>query len=85
MRTVTATSASRGFSDLLDAVERGDLVTITRGGHAIAELRPVHRRTVGDLRARLADVPGLGPEFEADLESATALLTQDEGDAWADD
>lgn len=82
---MSATSASRGFSDLLDAVERGDSVTIIRGGHAIAELRPVHRRTVGDLRARLADAPALDPGFEADLDSATAFLTQREEDAWADD
>ncbi len=85
MRIVTATSASRGFSDILDAVERGEEITITRGGRAIAEIRPLRRRTVADLRTRLADAPGLDPHFEEDLESATALLTRDEGDPWADD
>jgi antitoxin (DNA-binding transcriptional repressor) of toxin-antitoxin stability system len=35
MRTMTATEASRNFAELLDAIERGETVTITRGraGH----------------------------------------------------
>jgi len=45
MRTTTATEASRNFSDLLDAIERGETVTITRGHHAVAEVRPARRRT----------------------------------------
>jgi antitoxin (DNA-binding transcriptional repressor) of toxin-antitoxin stability system len=39
MRTVTATRASRGFSDLLDAVEHGETVQVTRAGHVVAEIR----------------------------------------------
>ena len=35
---MTATEASRNFSDLLDAIERGETVTITRGHHAVAEM-----------------------------------------------
>ena len=42
---MTATEASRNFSDLLDAIERGETVTITRGHHAVAEMRPARRRT----------------------------------------
>ncbi len=45
MRMITATEASRNFSDLLDAIERGETVTITRGHHAVAEMRPARRRT----------------------------------------
>ena len=47
---MTATEASRNFSDLLDAIERGETVTITRGHHAVAEVRParsVPERTFG--------------------------------------
>ena len=40
MRTMSATEASRNFSDLLDAVERGETVTVTRGN------RPVQSSTV---------------------------------------
>lgn len=39
MRTVTATEASRRFSDLLDAIEAGDTVTVTRGNRLIAHAR----------------------------------------------
>src|SRR5580704_6928062 len=57
MKTMTATEASRHFSDLLDAVERGETITIVRGNHPVAEIGPAHRRTGADLRAALADVP----------------------------
>ena len=36
MRTVDATEASRSFSALLDAVERGETVAITREGCRVA-------------------------------------------------
>jgi len=83
VRTVTATSASRGFSDLLDAVEHGEIITITRAGHAVAEIRPAPVRTGRDLRAALADRPPLDPDLEADIAAATSLLTES-ADPWAD-
>jgi prevent-host-death family protein len=33
MKIMTATEASRHFSDLLDAVERAETITIVRGSH----------------------------------------------------
>jgi antitoxin (DNA-binding transcriptional repressor) of toxin-antitoxin stability system len=54
---MTATEASRNFSDLLDAIERGETVTITRGNHAVAEIAQARRRTGADLHAALADIP----------------------------
>src|SRR5689334_8085612 len=62
MRTVTATEASRHFSDLLDAVERGETVTIVRGNRPVAEIGPARRRTGADLRKALA---GTTPPDEA--------------------
>jgi len=47
---MTATEASRHFSDLLDAVERGETITIVRGSHPVAEIGPARRRTGADLR-----------------------------------
>lgn len=82
MRTVTATHASRGFSDLLDAVEHGDTIAITRGGRVVAEIRPAAATTGSALRAALAGVPRLDDDIEADIASATALLVADEGDPW---
>ena len=84
MRTMTATEASRNFSDLLDAIERGETVTITRGNHPVAEISPARRRTGADLRAALADIPTPDDRFAADIANAVALLDADGGDPWAD-
>jgi prevent-host-death family protein len=40
MRTVTATEASRSFAALLDEVEAGQAVVVTRGGRRIASISP---------------------------------------------
>jgi prevent-host-death family protein len=84
MRTMTATQASRSFSDLLDAIERGETVTITRGNHPVAEIGPARRRTGADLRAALAAIPAPDDRFVADITAAVALLETDGGDPWAD-
>ncbi|MDO5678163.1 MAG: type II toxin-antitoxin system Phd/YefM family antitoxin [Propionibacteriaceae bacterium] len=85
MRTVAATAASRGFSELLDAVERGDTITITRGGHPIAVVSPAKRYTVGRLVGQLAELESLDPKFESDIADALALLTSEVKDPWAED
>ncbi|MFC5381849.1 type II toxin-antitoxin system prevent-host-death family antitoxin [Aquipuribacter nitratireducens] len=85
MRTITATEASRRFSDLLDAVERGENVTITRGNRRIAEIRPARARRGRDLREALTGTAPPDAEFEAAVEQATALLTTENRDPWAGD
>jgi prevent-host-death family protein len=80
---MTATEASRHFSDLLDAVERGETVTIVRGNHAVAEVRPARRRTGADLRTALADVPPPDDEFSQAIAQAVALVTSEVRDPWA--
>ncbi len=40
MKTLTATEVARRFSSVLDSVERGEHIVITRGGRSIAELTP---------------------------------------------
>jgi antitoxin (DNA-binding transcriptional repressor) of toxin-antitoxin stability system len=84
MRSITATEASRHFSDLLDAVERGETVTILRGNHAIAEISPAHRRTGADLRAALEDITPPDEAFAIDISSALAMVTSEVPDPWAD-
>ncbi|GCD19792.1 type II toxin-antitoxin system prevent-host-death family antitoxin [Cellulomonas sp. H30R-01] len=84
MRILTATEASRGFSDLLDAVERGETVMVTRGNRTIARIAPVPAGTGRSLRAALDRVPRLDDAFEADIAEATALLTS-ETDPWVGD
>lgn len=85
MRTVTATEASRRFSDLLDAIEAGDSVTITRGNRPVAEIRPALRRTGRDLRAALAELPPPDDRFTTDVAEALRHVTSEEDeDPWAD-
>jgi antitoxin (DNA-binding transcriptional repressor) of toxin-antitoxin stability system len=79
---MTATEASRKFSDLLDAIERGETVVITRGNHAVAEIGPARRRTGTDLRVALADVPPPDDRFADEISAALALLTTEETDPW---
>lgn len=57
MRTITATQASRNFSDLLDAIQRGEHVAITRGGRPVAQIGPIPTRTWADLAAALDGIP----------------------------
>jgi prevent-host-death family protein len=83
VKTMTATEASRHFSDLLDAVERGETI-IVRGSHPVAEIGPAHRRTGADLRAALADVSPPDDVFSRDIAAAIALLDSEVGDPRAD-
>ena len=85
MKTMTATEASRYFSDLLDLVERGETVRISRGNELIAEVAPARRRTGADLEAALndADLPPLDGEFERDIANVLALVTDKGSDPWA--
>jgi prevent-host-death family protein len=85
MRTITATEASRRFSDLLDAIERGETVTITRGNRPIAEIAPARRRTGADLRAALSGIAPPDDRFEADIAEALTLVHSDGSDPWAAD
>lgn len=83
MRTITATEASRGFSDLLDAIENGETVLVTRGNRTIAQIGPAPVRTGRHLREALTTAPTLDDSIERDIAAATSLLT-DAGDPWAD-
>jgi prevent-host-death family protein len=82
MRTVTATEASRHFSDLLDAVERGETITIVRGGQGIAEIGPAQRRTGAGLRAALADISPPDEGFGRTIAETLALVTSEAPDPW---
>jgi prevent-host-death family protein len=83
MRTMTATEASRRFSDLLDAIEAGETITITRGNRPIAEIGPARQRTGADHRAALADTTPPDDSFERNVVAALGYVTANEGDPWA--
>ena len=80
---MTATEASRHFSDLLDAVEHGETITIMRGNHPVAEIGPAHRRTGSDLRAALSGIAPPDEDFAKDISTALALVTSEVPDPWA--
>jgi len=84
MRTITATEASRHFSDLLDAVERGETVTVMRGSHPIAEIGPARRRTGADLREALAGTTPPDDAFAKSIAETVSMVTSEVNDPWAD-
>lgn len=75
MRAISATEASRNFKKLLDAVESGEHITITRGGEAIAEIAPLKRRTAKELFDAL-DRLDLPPMSDEEYRERTALLDE---------
>jgi prevent-host-death family protein len=84
MRIVTATDASRHFSDLLDAVERGETITIVRSGRAVAEIGPAQRRTGAGLHAALTGVTPPDESFSRNIAETLALVTSEVADRWHD-
>ncbi len=75
MITVGAFDAKTRLSELLDAVERGDVVTITRHGRPVAELRRAGpaaalslREAIEAARALRSGVNASRDEIEAWIE-----------------
>jgi prevent-host-death family protein len=69
MITVTATQAARSFANILDAVEHGETVVITRDGAPVGRLVPERRTSADRIKAALRDNPA-DAEFADDLERA---------------
>lgn len=84
MRTITATEAARKFSDLLDAIENGEEVTITRGKTPVAVMTPAPRYTGADLRAALEKIAFEDDGFEADVLSAREAVDDEVRNPWDD-
>jgi antitoxin (DNA-binding transcriptional repressor) of toxin-antitoxin stability system len=80
---MTATEASRNFSDLLDAIEQGETVTITRGNQVVAEIRPARRHTGADLRSALEHTVPPDDRFTDDIAAALAQVSGEGNDPWA--
>jgi len=83
MRIVTATDASRSFAALLDEVERGESVVVTRAGKRIAFLSPAPRSNGAEV-ARMLTTASIDTEFEADLEAVRANVRAPDP-VWPDD
>lgn len=86
MKTMTATQAARNFAGLLDAVEHGESVVITRDGITVGRFVPERRTTAERLSAALRDHPA-DPAFADDVEAARAsarAVFTDEVRTWPD-
>ena len=83
MRTVTATEASRSFAALLDQVEQGETVVVTRGGRRIAVIRPTTNGNGSAVLAVLTE-PQVDDGFAADVVSARESVDS-KVLAWQDD
>jgi prevent-host-death family protein len=73
MVTVTATQAARNFANLLDAVEHGETVVITRDGVPVGRLTPERRTSADRVKAALREHPA-DAGFAGDLAAANADL-----------
>lgn len=82
MRTVTATEASRAFAALLDEVERGETVVVTRGGKRVASIGPASVGNGAEVMALLSH--GVDEDFAADIAAASGAVTL-EAPAWPAD
>lgn len=84
MIAVTATHAARSFAAILDAVEHGETVVITRDGLPVGRLIPERRTSADRLKAALRDKP-TDAGFADDLERVHDELRSafsDEVRAW---
>jgi prevent-host-death family protein len=73
MITVTATHAARNFSDILDAVEHGETVVVTRDGVPVGRFTPERSTSADRLKAALQEHPA-DAGFADDLATAHADL-----------
>jgi prevent-host-death family protein len=63
MEIVTVRELRNNGGEVLDRVERGESVIVTRDGHPVAELRPLPRRSprAPELIARRKRLPRVDP------------------------
>jgi prevent-host-death family protein len=64
VETVTVRELRNSGGEVLDRVERGESVIVTRDGRAVAELRPLPRRSARpiELIERRKRLPRIDPE-----------------------
>lgn len=86
MREVTASEASRNFSAVLDSVERGEIIVVTRAGRRVASIAPTPVATGAALNAvltRWSGAAALDDDFAESIDTARAAAsTEDDRDPW---
>jgi prevent-host-death family protein len=88
MREVTASEASRNFSALLDSVEHGETVVVTRGGRRIAAITPAPAANGGALNeviTRWRGSEALDDMFSENIADARAAASSEkDANPWSD-
>ena len=86
MREMTASEASRNFSAVLDAVEHGETIVVTRAGRRIASIGPAPSATGEALNAvlkRWRGAAALDEKFAECVDTArVAALGDDDSGPW---
>jgi len=77
MKEIQASAAKARFSELLDAVERGETVVITRHGRAVARLVPDEDRRRQEIREAIEGI--------RELRKQAGKATIEEILAWRDE
>lgn len=83
---MTATEASRGFSELLNRVNAGEEIEIVRSGTTVAVVMPRHVHLVpgSKLLDLLDDLPALDADFADEVERARAEIGPPRTVDWPD-
>lgn len=78
MREVQASEAKAHLSRLLDDVERGETLIITRHGHPIARLAPERDRQQEEVDKAIAGIAARR-RYASSITTEDILLSRDEG------
>lgn len=88
MKEITASEASRNFSAVLDATEKGQTVVVTRSGRRVAVIAPAPRANGAqllDLLDRWRAHPALDDAFAAQVDAARGAVSAElDSDPWRD-
>jgi prevent-host-death family protein len=86
MKTMTATQAARNFAGLLDAVEHGEAIMITRDGVPVGRFVPERQTTADRLKDAIRN-HAADSQFADDVDTVRAELRSafaDEVRTWPD-
>ncbi len=79
MSTIGAYEAKTKFSELLERVENGERVTITRHGRPVAELVPTKQRDPAKVREAFSRLRALAKEVDVKMSWEELKTYRDEG------
>ena len=83
MKLMTATEVSRNFAAVLDAVEHGETIIVTRGNRRIARFDPEPRASARGALEQLANRgESVDDSYWSDIRSAVDSLDHEIRDPW---